>query len=61
MKSFADMIQINDQGKEFVKQVVESLHKMTRAEQKITSEDHPQSNGLDSLITDLGVQENMNR
>ena len=55
------MIQINDQGKEFVKQVVESLHKMTRAEQKITSEDHPQSNGLDSLIKDLGVQENMNR
>ena len=46
MKSFVDMIQINDQGKEFVKQVAESLHKMTRAEQKITSEHHPQLNGL---------------
>ena len=36
----------NDQGKEFVNQVAESLHKIAGTEQKITSAHHPQSNGL---------------
>lgn len=39
-------IQINDQGKEFVNQVAENLHKMTGTEQRITSAYHPQTNGL---------------
>ena len=39
-------IRINDQGKKFVNQVAESLHKMTRIEQKITSTYYPKSNGL---------------
>ena len=39
-------IQINDQGKEFVNEVSENLHKMTGTEQRITSAYHPQSNGL---------------
>ena len=39
-------IQINDQGKEFVNEVSKNLHEMTGAEQRITSADHPQSNGL---------------
>ena len=37
-------IEINDQSKESVNQVGESLHKMTGT--KITSAYHPQSNGL---------------
>ena len=39
-------IQINDQGKEFVNEVSENLHKMTGTEQRIVSTYHPQSNGL---------------
>ena len=39
-------IQVNDQGKEFVNEVFENLHKMTGTEQRITSVYHPQSNGL---------------
>ena len=37
---------INDQGKKFVNEVSENLHKMTGTEQRITSAYHPQSNGL---------------
>ena len=37
---------INDQGKEFVNQVAESLHIITGTKQKISSANHPQSNGL---------------
>ena len=39
-------IQVNDQGKEFVNEVFENLHKMAGTEQQITSAYHPQSNGL---------------
>ena len=39
-------MEINDQGKGFVNQVAESLHKMTGAEQRITSAYHPKSGGL---------------
>ena len=39
-------IQINDQGKEFVNKVSENLHEMIGTEERITSEYHPQSNGL---------------
>ena len=39
-------IQINDQGREFVNEVIENLHEMTGVEQRITSAYHPQSNGL---------------
>lgn len=39
-------IQINDQGKEFVNEVITNLHEMTGVDQRITSAYHPQSNGL---------------
>ena len=39
-------IQVNDQGKEFVNEIFENLHKMAGTEQQITSAYHPQSNGL---------------
>ena len=39
-------IPINDQGKEFVNQVAESLHKMSGTKQWINSAHHPQSNGI---------------
>ena len=39
-------IQINDQGKEFVNEVITNLHEMTVVDQRITSAYHPQSNGL---------------
>ena len=39
-------IQIYDQGKEFVNKVSENLHEMIGTEERITSEYHPQSNGL---------------
>ena len=40
------IIQIKDQGKEFVNEVSENLHEMTVTEQRITSAYHPRSNGL---------------
>ena len=39
-------IQVNDQGKEFINEVSESLHEMTGTEQQVTSAYHPRSNGL---------------
>ena len=39
-------IQINDQGKEFVNEVITDLHEMTGVDQRITSAYHSQSNGL---------------
>ena len=39
-------IQINDQGKEFVNEVITNLHEMAGIDQRITSAYHPQSNGL---------------
>ena len=39
-------IQINDQRKEFVNEVITNLHEMTGVDQRITSAYHPQSNGL---------------
>ena len=39
-------IQINDQGREFVNAVADTLHDMTGVDQRITSAYHPQSNGL---------------
>ena len=39
-------IQINHQGKEFVNEVPENFHEMTRSKQRITSPYHPQSYGL---------------
>ena len=39
-------IQINDQGRAFVNDVSETLHKMTGTEQRVTSAYHPQANGL---------------
>ena len=48
MKSLAymEVLNTNDQDKEFVNQVAESLPIITRTEQKTTSAYHPQSNGL---------------
>ena len=39
-------IQINDQGREFVNDVMTALLSMTGADQRITSTYHPQANGL---------------
>ena len=39
-------IQINDQGREFVNEVSDELHRLTGVVQRITSAYHPQSNGL---------------
>ena len=39
-------IQINDQGREFVKQVFDKLQKLTAVEQRVTSAYHPQGNWL---------------
>jgi len=39
-------IQINDQGKEFVNEVITNLHQMTGVDQRVTSAYHPQANGL---------------
>ena len=39
-------IQINDQGREFVNEVISTLHKMTGVNQRVTSAYHPQANGL---------------
>ena len=39
-------IQINDQGREFVNDVMTALLSMTGADQRITSAYHPQANGL---------------
>ena len=39
-------VQINDQGREFVNQVCDELHKLTAVEQRVTSAYHPQANGL---------------
>ena len=39
-------IQINDQGREFVNAVADTLHDMTGVDQRITSAYHPQSNRL---------------
>ena len=38
--------QINDQGREFVNEVSDELHRLTDVVQRITSAYHPQSNGL---------------
>ena len=39
-------IQINDQGREFVNEITNELHRLTGVEQRITSAYHPQANGL---------------
>ena len=39
-------IQINDQGREFVNEVSDELHRLTGVVQRMTSAYHPQSNGL---------------
>ena len=39
-------VQINDQGRKFVNQVCEELHKLTGVEQRMTYAYHPQANGL---------------
>ena len=39
-------IQIKDQGREFVNEVVDELHLMTGTQQRVTSAYYPQSNGL---------------
>ena len=39
-------IRINNQGCEFLNQVCHELHKLTVAEQRVTSAYHPQANGL---------------
>ena len=39
-------VKINDEGREFVNQVCDELHKLTGAEQRVTSAYHPQSNGF---------------
>ena len=39
-------MQINDQGRDFVNQVSETLHNLTGVKQKATSAYHPQVNGL---------------
>ena len=39
-------IQINNQGKGLVNEIMTTFHKMTGADQKITSAYHPQANGL---------------
>ena len=39
-------IQINDQGREFVNEVMTQLHEMTGVDQRVTSAYHPQANGL---------------
>ncbi|KAF0767263.1 Pro-Pol polyprotein [Aphis craccivora] len=39
-------IQINDQGREFVNQVLDRLHVFTGKKQRVTSAYHPQSNGF---------------
>ena len=39
-------IKINHQRKEFVNQVAESLHNLTRTERRITSAYHPKSNDI---------------
>ena len=39
-------IQINDQGRVFVNQVCDELHKLTGVEQRVTSVYHSQANGL---------------
>ncbi|XP_065664643.1 uncharacterized protein LOC136086278 [Hydra vulgaris] len=39
-------IQVNDQGREFVNSVSIVLHDMTGVQQRVTSADHPQANGL---------------
>ena len=39
-------VQINDQGREFLNQVCDGLHKLTLVEQRVTSAYHPQANGL---------------
>ena len=39
-------VQINDQGREFVNQECDELHKLTGVEQRVTSAYHPQANGL---------------
>ena len=38
--------QINDQGKEFVNEISNELHRLTGTDQRVTSAYHPQSNGL---------------
>lgn len=39
-------IQKNDQGREFVNQVSDRLHVFTETKQRVTSANHPQSNGI---------------
>ena len=39
-------IQINDQGRILVTEACKQLHKLTEAEQRVTSVYHPQANGL---------------
>ena len=39
-------IQINDQGREFVNDVITKLHEMTGVDQRVTSAYHPQANGV---------------
>ena len=36
-------VEIDDQGREFVKQVCDKLHKLTGVEQRVTSACHPQA------------------
>ncbi|XP_068224257.1 uncharacterized protein [Palaemon carinicauda] len=43
------IIQINDQGREFVNQVSSALHDMTCTKQLVSSPYHPQANGLVEL------------
>ena len=39
-------VQINDQGRKFVNQVCDKLHKLTGVEKRVTSAYHPQANEL---------------
>ena len=39
-------LQTNDQGREFVNDVFTELHEMTGVDQRVTSDHHPQANGL---------------
>ena len=39
-------IQVNDLGKEFVNYIITKLHEMTGVDQRVTSANHPQANGL---------------
>ena len=45
-KSASIVVQINDQGREFVNEVADKLHSMTGTQQRVTSAYLPQSTGL---------------